>query len=159
MKVRINRWYNTVLTALLTMLGYGCSSEEPMDMYGVIAEYGCPSADYIIKGTVMSEAGTPILGIKTSLKQVVQTVTGSYVYGIDSVQTSELGAYQLKSNEMPAGFTKLIVEDIDGEANGGEFLSDTLDIDYGKAVKLEEGDGKWYAGTFEISQDVKLKKK
>ena len=25
MKVRFNRWYNAVLTALLTMLGYGCS--------------------------------------------------------------------------------------------------------------------------------------
>ena len=28
MKVRFNRWYNAVLTALLTMLGYGCSSTD-----------------------------------------------------------------------------------------------------------------------------------
>ena len=53
----------------------------------------------------------------------------------------------------------LIVEDIDGEANGGEFLSDTLDIDYDKAVKVKEGEGRWYQGKFEVSQDVKLKKK
>ena len=40
MKVRFNRWYNAVLTALLSMLGFGCSSEEPMDMYGPPVEYG-----------------------------------------------------------------------------------------------------------------------
>ena len=55
--------------------------------------------------------------------------------------------------------TKLVVEDIDGEANGGEFLSDTLDVDHKKALKTKEGDGRWYEGVFEVSQDVKLKKK
>ena len=54
---------------------------------------------------------------------------------------------------------KIIVGDTDGEANGGEFLSDTLDIDFDKAVKVKEGSGHWYQGEFEVSQDVKLKKK
>jgi hypothetical protein len=53
----------------------------------------------------------------------------------------------------------LIVEDIDGEANGGEFISDTLDVDFNKAVQTKEGDGRWYGGVYEITQDVKLKKK
>jgi putative lipoprotein (rSAM/lipoprotein system) len=162
MKVRFYRWYNAVLTVLLSMLGYGCStsSEEDIEMYGVIvAEYGCPHADYIVKGQVTDELGTPVEGIKTSLKQVIKTDAGTITFGIDSIQTNETGDYQLKNIDWPQEDIKLIVEDIDGEANGGEFLSDTLDIDYDKAVKTKEGDGRWYEGVFEVTQDVKLKKK
>lgn len=155
MKVRFTRWYNAVLTALLGLLGFESCSNFKEE----VEEYGCPSADYIIKGTIADEAGTPVQGIKTSLKQVLVTVEGSYVYGVDSILTSESGNYQLKSNEIPAGLTKLIVEDIDGKLNGGEFLSDTLDIDYEKAVKTKEGDRRWYSGVYEITQNVKLKKK
>ena len=134
MKVRFNRWYNAVLTALLSMLGFSCSLDEPEE-YGTPVEYGAPHADYILKGTVTDEAGTPIQGIKTSLKEVYKDEGHIYEH------------------------IKLIVEDIDGEANGGDFLSDTLDIDYDKAVKTEEGDHHWYTGKFEITTDVKLKKK
>ena len=156
MKVRFNRWYNAVLTALLSMLGYGCSStEEPLDMYGPPVEYGTPHADYIIKGRVMDESGTPVQGIKTSLRKVDKVRS----YGIDSVQTNVSGNYQLKHTGWQNQYYKVIAKDVDGEANGGEFLSDTLDIDYDKAVKTKDGDGKWYHGIYEITQDVKLKKK
>lgn len=158
MKVRINRWYNALLTALLSVLGYGCSSEEPMDMYGTIVEYGCPHADYIFKGQVTDEAGTPIQGIKTSLKEFFGE-NAQYIGTVDSVLTDASGKYQMGYNGMWSLSTKLVVEDIDGEANGGEFLSDTLDVDHKKALKTKEGDGRWYEGVFEVSQDVKLKKK
>ena len=68
MKVRFNRWYNAVLTALLSMLGYSCSSDDIVDEYGVPVEYGVPTAHFIMKGTVTDEAGTPIQGIKATLK-------------------------------------------------------------------------------------------
>ena len=77
---------------------------------------------------------------------------------MDSVQSDGSGAYLLKYVGMQNRGLKIIVEDIDGEANGGEFLSDTLDIDYNKAVQTKEGKG-WYQGAYEIKQDVKLKKK
>ena len=55
--------------------------------------------------------------------------------------------------------SKLIVEDVDGEANGGKFLSDTIDIDFkNNAVQIKNGDSGWYEGTYEISQDIRLKK-
>jgi len=158
MKVRINRWYNALLTALLSVLGYGCSSEEPMDMYGTPVEYGCPHADYVFKGQVTDDAGAPIQGIKTSLKEFYGE-NSQYVGTVDSVLTSVSGKYQVGFDGMKSSGMKLVVEDIDGEANGGEFLSDTLDINYEKAVKTKEGDGIWYDGVFEVSQDVKLKKK
>ena len=147
MKVRFNRWYNTVLTALLAMLGYGCSeSEEPEKN---VLMYGCIVAYYTINGTVTDEAGAPVQGIKTSVKMLFR----QDIVGMDSVQTDESGKYLLGFNEMMDNeYTKLIVEDVDGEANGGEFLTDTLDIDFKKAVKTNNY-------RYEISQDVKLKKK
>ena len=55
--------------------------------------------------------------------------------------------------------TRLIAEDVDGEANGGEFQSDTLDIDLEKGILIDEGDGYMKGDTYEVSQDIKLKKK
>ena len=161
MKVRFYRWYNAVLTVLLSMLGYGCSTSEEEDvyMYGALVEYGAPHADYIVKGIVTDEAETPVQGIKTFLKQVDKTEAGTIIFGMDSIQTNETGGYQLEYTGLPQPGIKLIVEDVDGEANGGEFLSDTLDIDFNKAVQTKEGDHRWYGGVYEITQDVKLKKK
>ena len=138
MKVRFNRWYNAVLTALLSMLGFSCSLDEPEEYGPIVLEYGVPHADYIVKGTVTDETGTPIQGIKTSIKGFYPGVEGVFVEGIDSIQTDASGQYQLKYMGMPHKYFKLIVEDIDGEANGGEFLSDTLDIDFDKAEKAKD---------------------
>ena len=158
MKVRFNRWYNAVLTALLSVLGFGCSTDEPEEYGTILMEYGTPYTDYIIKGSVTNEAGEPVRGIKTSLKSVFDNENEHYVLGLDSVETDVSGSYQLKYVGLRDRGLKVIVEDIDGEANGGEFLSDTLDIDFNKAVKTEEGSD-WYEGAYDISQDIKLKKK
>ena len=160
MKVRFYRWYNAVLTALLSMLGYACSSsEDPLDMYGTPVEYGAPHADYIVKGLVTDEADFPVQGIKTFLKQVDKTEAGTIIFGMYSIQTNETGGYQLEYTGLPQPSIKLIVEDVDGEANGGEFLSDTLDVNFDNATQTGKGDGKWYGGVYEVTQDVKLKKK
>ena len=159
MKVRFYRWYNAVLTALLSMLGYGCSSDEP-DMYGTpVAEYGVPYATYMVEGTVTDEANNPIQGIKTSIKGIFPNGDKVYVDAVDSVLSDASGKYQLRYRGMDRPDYKLTVEDTDGEANGGEFLSDTLDIEYGKAVKVKNGDGAWNGGEYQIQQAVKLKKK
>ena len=150
MKVRFNRWYNAVLTALLSMLGYGCStSEDPT----YVPEYGVPITEYQIKGQVTDEGGTPVQGIKASLKQIFLSADDKIDYlGIDSIQTDASGRYQLNSYGSNK-YKRLIVEDVDGEANGGEFLSDTLDIDDEKAVKI---DGTY---SYELNMNIKLKKK
>ena len=159
MKVRFNRWYNAVLAALMSMLGYGCSSSE--DSADALM-YGVPVAGYQIKGQVTDEAGTPVQGIKTAVKIIMSSPSADgkkEIYARDSVLTDASGKYDISATAPGNPETKLIVEDIDGEANSGEFLSDTLDIDYDKAVKAGEGDHHWYTGKFEITTDVKLKKK
>ena len=154
MKVRFYRWYNAVLKVLLSMLGFGCSSSDD-DML----EYGTPHADFILKGQVTDEAGTPIKNIKTSAKIIVKSGTSVYKDEFSTAQTDDSGRYELKYDGQGSYDLKIILEDVDGEANGGEFQSDTLDVDYAKAVKVGEGDNRWYGGKYEVTTDVKLKKK
>jgi len=153
MKVRFNRWYNAVLTALLSMLGFGCSSSEDQTY---VPMYGAPADRFQIRGQVTDEAGTPIQGIKMSLRQ---TFPRSEEYGVDSVLTDASGSYLLRDSGFLLYETKLIAEDVDGEANGGEFQSDTLDIDLEKGILIDEGDGYMKGDTYEAYQDIKLKKK
>lgn len=158
MKVRLTRWYNAVLTALLGLLGYSCSSDEILDEYGSpVVAYGVPTAHFIMKGTVTDEAGTPIQGIKATVK-VMPYQHPELAYGLDSTMTDATGKYQIEYHQL-LNENILLLEDIDGAANGGEFQSDTIDISKLEPKKIGEGDGRWYDGKFEIQADVKLKKK
>ena len=155
MKVRFNRWYNTVLTALLAMLGYGCSSsstEENIEEYGVVM-YGTPYAHYVLKGSVTDEAGNPIQGIN---------VKAPYGSDLDSqfgqiVETDAAGKFALKEFSSLRGH-EIIFEDVDGEANGGLFQSDTIRVETLPKTQTEKGNG-WYNGKYEVQADIKLKKK
>lgn len=158
MKVRFTRWYNAVLTALLGLLGYSCSSDDIVDEYGtLVVEYGVPNAHFIMKGTVTDEAGTPIQGIKATLK-VMPYQQPEHAYGIDSTMTDAAGKYQIEYHQL-LNEKILLLEDVDGAANGGEFQSDTIDISKLEPKKIGEGDGRWYEGKFEIQADVKMKRK
>ena len=147
MKVRFTRWYNVVLTALLGLLGFeSCESES-------LVEYGCPYADYIIKGVVTDEAGIPIKGIK---------VTAPYGSGMDSqygqiVQTDTQGGFMLHEFSSFRG-SEIIFEDIDGEDSNGLFQSDTISVESLPKTRLEKGSG-WYEGKYEATANIKLKKK
>ena len=163
MKVRFNRWYNVILTALLSVLGYACSSSDEDDE--VVCMYGTPHADYQFSGTVTDESGSPVKGIKVSAKNVYRRYDSTVVetYGVDSTLTDSKGKYAVEGGAfLGEHILKLIVEDIDGELNGGAFKSDTIDIDFDSAKKIKEPDREddsWSNGTFAITQDIKLKKK
>lgn len=161
MKVRFNRWYNAVLTALLSIIGYGCSSSDDPEY---ICMYGTPHADYQFMGTVTDESGSPVSGIKVSAKNVYRRYDSTLIetYGVDSTLTDSKGKYAVEGEAfLGEHILKLIVEDLDGEANGGNFMNDTIDIDFDNAKKVKEPDKDdyWSDGTFAITQDIKLKKK
>ena len=65
MKVKFYHWYNFLLGALLSVVGYGCLSngDEPV-------MYGSPTDNYQISGVVTDENGNPVEGIKASLNHV-----------------------------------------------------------------------------------------
>ena len=149
MKVRFNRWYNAVLSTLLTLLGFGACS----DSVDSVVEYGTPNADFQIKGQVTYEGGIPIPGIRVRAPY-------SYIDGSDgqSVLTDENGRFELDEfHSMLYG--RLYVEDIDGEDNGGEFQSDTINVWDLPRKEVGKGDGNWHAGKFEVNAIIRLEKK
>jgi putative lipoprotein (rSAM/lipoprotein system) len=148
MKVRINRWYQAVLAVLLSLLGFeSCSDNES----GTV-EYGTPYVNYVIKGTVTDEAGTPIPGIQIEAPAPLHSSMG-----FQFALTDANGVFQMTQFSL-FGEGILTAEDIDGEDNGGEFKSDTLQITKLPSQRIEDGDG-WFVGTFNVDAKFKLQKK
>lgn len=155
MKIRFYRWYNGLLASLLAFLGYGCSLEDPIDMYGTPVEYGAPTVEFQLKGNVTDEDGKAVQGIKVKVQE-------HNWLNIDSVKTDVNGKYQLPiritaSNEKGLKYCRLTVEDTDGAENG-EFKNDTINLNGAEAKKIKDGEG-WFNGAYEVNVDVKLKKK
>ena len=153
MKTKIYRLYGAVLSVLLSVLGFSSCSKDDYP-----CEYGSPNADYVIGGIVTDEEGNEINGILVSAESYQDVSDGRYWYNHASKKTNYQGEYYLSYREYGIN-TKLIVQDVDGEANGGEFANDTIDIDYESAIQTKKGDGKWYGGVYSITQNIKLKKK
>lgn len=157
MIVKFYHWYNAVLSALLTMLGFGACTNDGED---APVEYGAPYSDYIVKGSVTDEAGNPLTGIKASIKAIEEYPGfAPYAYGLDSTVTDEQGKFLMKARAfIDRPNIKLIMEDTDGSAGGGEFLSDTLALEDLPKQQKEPGQH-WSSGTFELNANVKMKKK
>ena len=148
MKVRINRWYQAVLTVLLSMLGFeSCSTDDPGT-----EEYGTPFVNYIIKGTVTDEAGKPIPGIQITAPAPLYSSLGFNRTLSDASGNFELGEFSLFGDGI------ITADDIDGADNGGEFKSDTLQITKLASQKIEDGKG-WCAGKYKVDAKFKLQKK
>lgn len=98
-------------------------------------------------------SGTPIQGIRVTAPAGVYDGKEG-----ESVLTDENGYYELKAfRAMP--HAPLIVEDIDGAANGGEFESDTVSIDDLSVHQVAKGEGTWDLGKNEVSGVIRLKEK
>ena len=154
MKHKIFRLYGTVLSVLLTVLGFSCCSKDEYR-----CEYGSPNADYFIEGTVTDEEGNLINGILVSAESYDDYDDGRHWYNHASKKTNYTGEYSLSFRGYISNHTKLVIQDVDGEDNGGEFANDTIDIDRESATKTKEGDGGWYGGVYGITQNIQLKKK
>lgn len=154
MRVRFNRWYNAVLTALLSLLGFEACNSDSLEEYGTPApEYGVPIGEYHVRGQVTQMSGTPIQGIRVTAPAGVYDGKEG-----ESVLTDENGYYELKAfRAMP--HDPLIVEDIDGAANGGEFESDTVSISDLSVHQVAKGEGTWDMGKNEVSGVIRLKEK
>ena len=77
--------------------------------------------------------------------------------GFNLTLTNASGAFEFNDITL-FGEGIITAEDIDGEANGGEFKSDTLRITEMTSKKIEEGKG-WYGGKYEAEAKFKLQKK
>ena len=121
-------------------------------MYGVVI----PNFEW--RGTVTNEAEAPILGISTQVKFAIQDYDDPSkvnYYKVDSVTTDANGRFAVRVPDDKVSNFKLILQDIDGDANGGTFQSDTLTL---TDLVVEEISDKNTPKRYEIKNKIRLKK-
>jgi putative lipoprotein (rSAM/lipoprotein system) len=107
-------------------------------MYGSPpAEYGVPTMDYRVTGTVTdSQTGEPVKGIKIES----ETLIGPQ----DPVITSETGEFVYEDTCYPHDKITLQFTDID-PLEDGSYMPRTVEVEL---KKIQDGDGRWYNGVY-----------
>lgn len=120
-------------------------------MYGPALEYGMPSADYKISGTVKSS--DELLPVKGLMVSISDTLEMSEI--LDSAKTDSSGRYTLQFSDVPLNHAwKLTVKDIDLKENGSFLTRDTIIAI--QSSELKEPDGNWNYGHAEKNIDVNI---
>ena len=85
-----------------------------------------------------------------------QTTTW-HLYARDTTRTDAEGAFLIETAGFPTSSFELIIEDTDGEANGGQFnnMSTLIQID---DSEYQEGDGRWYEGKVTRELEIHMEK-
>ena len=137
MKKRVIKLFDKVILLLLGSSGmlYSCYK------YGSIAD------EYEVYGTVTDKTGKPIQDIR---------ISGHFDLGKDDTLYTNLeGKFYVKSH----WGASLTVEDIDGEANGGEFETQEINVKFTDADLIKRGRGEKtpdkYAKTVNIELETK----
>ncbi len=107
-------------------------------------EYGCPEAEYTVKGKVTNPSGEPIPGIK---------VTGNW----DNDITSASGDYILSARVeplYPEETIQIVFADVDSSENGS-YRDDTASVVF-RHSDLTGGDGHWFEGSATKTLNVTL---
>ena len=146
---------NSILIGLLGTLGFS-SCFIPRE------EYGCPHADYTVKGTVKDNvSGNPIPGIRVAYSPLEwdENVFGdpsnnsgrNHAFVISSIN----GEFKLSDGLFPSqNKLAVFVEDIDAEENG-LFQSKMYIISF-EGIKPVGGDNKWYDGEYIVTTTISL---
>lgn len=138
-RIEIIKFYNIIIAGILSVFGFTTSCDP-------VAEYGTPSANFIVKGKVSSsETNKPIENIQVIMEG-------------NSKTTNSNGEFEIVNMDFPGEKTyNLIIRDIDGENNLQFVDKDTL-AEF-KNPSYTGGDGHWYEGETKINIDIKLKPK
>ena len=143
---------NWLCATIISLLGFSACKAEKEILY----EYGSPYADYKYMGTITDEDGNPIQGIKATLIGSSNLVSGNE---IAVFTTDKDGKFESEYyNERNTNIYKIDFTDTDGELNGGEFASASINPSEMESTKVKENDthDKWYRGQFERKANVKL---
>lgn len=143
---------NGLLGSLLAVMGFSACEEQAL-MYGAV------HADYTIKGTVTNEADEPLPGIRIRSPWTVNYNDTTYTVREDTVYTDANGEFTYQTDCFQRGEydISLLIEDIDGEANGGSYASDSVSVSF-KDTELTGGD-EWFLGRAEKEVNIRLKEK
>lgn len=146
-----------LLSGALVLLGFTSCSNHEDGNEEIMLEYGSPYTRFQVKGKVTSETDEPLKGIRV----VTRTEWNNHPMLADTVYTDAQGEFKTQElGSTTIAEQKVYFDDVDGEANGGSFKSDSIALKDMKPELLEEGSG-WNKGKFEFSTEtpVKLKKK
>lgn len=138
---------NWLLGGLLMLFGFPGCDRIHTDMYGT------PHSKYTIKGKVTNESNVPIPKIQ------ICSPYGENVSYADTLYTDGKGEFSytfdgfFREDNIP-----LLLSDIDGEANGGNFAPDSVSVSF-KDVEVTGGDGGWYLGEATKNVAIVLKEK
>lgn len=129
---------------LMTMLGFGAiGCDSGMGM----VEYGCPNVNFRVTARVVDEAGEPIEGIRVGIYHQMGDGYQCEDFEDRTGYTDYRGYIDARSSPFSVP-KKLVVEDVDGEANRGEFEHQILNVE--GFTQTDEGDGNWYGGGYEV---------
>lgn len=130
---------------LMALMGFGAVACEEVNS-DVAGEYGVPHVTFSLKARVVDEVGEPIEGIK---------VSANWIEGY----TNQDGEININGSVFTGSQYRVTFEDVDGEENGGEFETLTLDIT-DQVEQSADGSGSWNDGAFKAELgDVTMKLK
>ena len=139
LEIKFLKTSNVIIAALLSLLGFG-SCEKNMV---VVAEYGTPSATFIVQGRVESS------GSNESIENIRVIMQG------DTAVTDSDGKYQVMAGGFPGDKTYYIqFQDVDGELNG-DYKDLESSIEF-VDPEFINGDDHWYSGEATQALNVKL---
>lgn len=171
MKTRFNHWYNALAAFILSLLGFSSCGDNGGggDMRFL---YGTPTSSYHLKGNVTAEDGTPIQGIKAVLIVDENGYDGRpydarNIVPLDSAYSDSKGNFVTEDKGMTGTvdelkrkkILKVVLKDEDGEANSGEFATDTIQSEDITIEQIKDRDGVWDLGSYEITANGKMKRK
>ena len=136
-----------LINLLLLLLGFSavsCNSDE-RENEGVCM-YGVPTVDFHLVTRVVDEENNPIRGIQILDSHPYES------FGYEGCYTDSNGRVNFKGKNRPVP-TKLLLKDVDGEENGGEFEDKLYEVKYNEVRQIAEGDGEWYNGSYKITID------
>lgn len=142
MKIKYLKVKNWLLVSLASLLGIstGCGGEE----------YGCPEADYRVKGTVVDEQGAPVEGI--GVMKRYEAHVNSYADTTDAE-----GRFDVKQSHSPV-YSYIPVEFHDTDSNQhGLYADTTVNVSF-EGARFSGGDGNWFEGTATKEITVTLNK-
>ena len=168
MKIKIIKGVNWILASLIGMLGFsGCLEWLGIspDMYGSpYKEYGCPSADYTVKGAVIDKVTEdPIPGIRVGYSPAEwneEAFGPQPEHGETSgvfVITNPNGEFTLTGSFFGYGQNitfPVFLDDVDGEENG-LYQTEKIDVNFKNAVN-NGNSSRWYEGEYTVTTTFQL---
>ena len=181
MKVKFLKLKNWLLVSLMSAMGFtSChchkqlAEPEEDDVHAIKEReemrlmYGVPTMNYMIRGQVKDADGKPVKDVRINMLERGMEVKDGELQGdpervrewLDgtSVSTDKSGSFVLTNSGRPQEQVRLLVRDVDGEANGS-FSNRVLEVEVAPADVDRTNAGGWNQGTFNKEVNIKLENK